>query len=160
LVEKFDFSTINSRMHHVGITVSDVDRSLLFWKDFLDVEPRFHKVLDASYLSQITGYEGISLDACWIDLPGGVILEILNYLTTDKEPNSEWTANPGNVHICFETSDAQKLFDHAKKCGARPLSDGPVPVTEGPNRGSMGCYLRDPDGITLEILQPSTNKNN
>ena len=155
MVEKFDFSAINSQLHHVGITVSDVERSLLFWKDFLGVEPRFHKILDASYLSQITGYEGISLDACWIDLPGGVVLEILNYMTTDKVPNTDATANPGNVHICFETNNAQKLFDHAKECGARPLTDGPVNVTEGPNKGAMGCYLRDPDGNTLEILQPA-----
>ena len=154
MVEKFDFSAVNSKLHHVGITVSDVDRSLLFWEDFLGIQPRFRKVLDAPYLSEITGYKNISLDACWIDLPGGVVLEILNYLTTDKVPNSELTANPGNVHICFETSDAQELFDHAVACGARPLTDAPVQITEGPNKGSKGCYLRDPDGITLEILQP------
>ena len=78
MVEKFDFSSVNSKLHHVGITVSDVDRSLLFWKEFLGVEPRFNKVLDAPYLSEITGYNNISLDACLIDLPGVVVLEILN----------------------------------------------------------------------------------
>ena len=86
-------------------------------------------------------------------------MEILNYLTTDKVPNNELTANPGNVHICFETSDAQELFDHAVACGARPLTDAPVQITEGPNKGSKGCYLRDPDGITLEILQPAETGN-
>ena len=47
MVEKFDFSAINSQLHHVGLTVSVVERSLLFWKDFLGVEPRFLKILDS-----------------------------------------------------------------------------------------------------------------
>jgi catechol 2,3-dioxygenase-like lactoylglutathione lyase family enzyme len=31
----------------------------------------------------------------------------------------------------------------------------PVAITEGANRGGYACYFHDPDGITLELLQPS-----
>jgi hypothetical protein len=29
-----------------------------------------------------------------------------------------------------------------------------VPITAGPNRGAQAVYLRDPNGILVELLQP------
>jgi hypothetical protein len=40
-------------------------------------------------------------------------------------------------------------------CGARPIvKEGPVEVSDGPNKGARVAYLRIHDGITLEFLQP------
>ncbi len=143
------------RVHHIGITVRDVGRSLGFWRSFLGVEPRWRRVLDAPYLGLVTGYPGVEVDAAVIDLPGGQILEILNYLVDDKTPNPPETANPGNVHICVETEDIDASWERAVRSGAAPISPGPVEITHGPNKGVKACYLRDPDGITVELFQPA-----
>ena len=66
------------RIHHVGITVRDVGRSLEFWRSFLGIEERWRQVLGAPYLGRVTGYPGVSIDIAIIDLPGGAVLEILN----------------------------------------------------------------------------------
>jgi catechol 2,3-dioxygenase-like lactoylglutathione lyase family enzyme len=34
----------------------------------------------------------------------------------------------------------------------------PVAITEGTNAGGFACYFEDPDGITLELLQPSPER--
>ena len=141
-------------IHHVGITVRDVDRSVAFWSAFLGVEPRWRQVLDAPYLGDVTGYPGINIDATVIDLPGGAILEILEYKHDEKTPNPPDTANPGNVHVCFQVDDIEAMWQHAIDCGASPVSPGPVLITRGPNTGVRGCYLRDPDGITFELFRP------
>lgn len=143
-------------VHHIGISVSDVRRSVRFWSDLLETEPRWEKVLDGAYLGGVTGYPGIVLDVAIIDLPGGPALEILEYRGVDKTPNSDATANPGNVHICLQTSDIDALRDRAIGYGARPVSPKVIAVTEGPNEGAQACYLRDPDGITIELLQSPT----
>ncbi len=142
------------RMHHIGITVADVDRSLRFWRSFLGVEERWRRILDAPYLGRITGYPDVRIDAAVIDLPGGMLLEILNYLVDDKTPNSPATANPANVHICIEVEDIDSMWNRAVTSGATPVSPGPVDITAGPNKGVRAGYLRDPDGITLELFQP------
>ena len=142
------------RVHHIGITVRDVDRSVEFWISFLGVEPRWRQILDAPYLGRVTGYPGVNIDAAVIDLPGGVILEILNYLVDDKVPNPPETANPGNIHICIEAADIDAMWERAVRSGATPVSSGPVEITHGPNTGVRACYLRDPDGITLELFRP------
>ena len=142
------------RVHHIGITVRDVGRSLEFWRSFLGIEPRWRQILDAPYLGRVTGYPGVEIDAAVIELPGGVILEILDYQVDGKAPNSPATANPGNVHICIETDDIDAMWERAVDSGATPVSPGPVEITAGPNTGVRACYLRDPDGITLELFNP------
>ena len=144
------------RVHHIGITVRDAGRSVEFWSSFLGVEPRWRQILDAPYLGRVTGYPGVNIDAAVFELPGGVILEILNYLVDDKMPNPPETANPGNVHICLEVEDIGAMWERAIACGATPVSPSPVEITAGPNTGVKACYLRDPDGVTLELFKPVT----
>ena len=109
-----------SGFHHVGITVADRDRSVAFWCEVLGVEPLSVRLLDGAYLSDITGYDGIHLDAAMLPLPGGGRLEILQYLLDDRAANSEATANVGNVHICLQTDDIDEQFRRAVAAGARP----------------------------------------
>jgi len=140
--------------HHVGITVADRDRSVAFWTCVLGVEPLWLQILDGPYLGAITGYQGVHLKAAMLPLPGGGRLEILEYLLEDRVVNSDATANVGNVHICLQSDDIDVCVSRAVAAGARIVGSGPAAVTVGPNAGARVCYLRDPDGITLEFIQP------
>lgn len=140
--------------HHVGITVADRDRSVAFWSRILAAEPLWVQLLDGPYLGGITGYEGINIKAAMLPLPGGGRLEILEYLLDERAVNSDATANVGNVHICLQADDIEVCVRRAVAAGARLVGSGPVQVTTGPNSGARVCYLRDPDGITLEFIQP------
>jgi catechol 2,3-dioxygenase-like lactoylglutathione lyase family enzyme len=42
---------------------------------------------------------------------------------------------------------------HAVASGARPVGEGPIEVRAGPNAGMRVAYLRDPDGVTIELRQ-------
>ncbi len=141
-------------LHHVGLTVADLDRSLAFWQALLCVEARFRGTLDQPYLGRHFGYPGVAIEAAFIDLPGGALLELLDYEVEDRRPNDEATANPGNVHLCLTVEDADEVWQRAVSLGARPVNErGPVDVDAGPNRGARVAYLRDPDGITFELFQ-------
>jgi len=87
---------------------------------------------------------------------GGAHLEILEYQLAERIPNDMGTANPGNVHLCFRVHDIETMRRRAIDAGATPTSLGPIETTVGPNQGTKTCYLRDPDGITLELLQHAT----
>lgn len=143
-------------LHHIGISVQDVNRSVAFWSAFLGVQSKWRRRLDGPYLGDLTGYQGIEIEAAFIELPNGTLLEILEYQTEAKVPNPETTANPGNVHICLGTDDIAAVWERAIRAGARPVSPGPVAITTGPNEGTVACYLRDPDGITIELFQLPT----
>jgi catechol 2,3-dioxygenase-like lactoylglutathione lyase family enzyme len=140
-------------VHHIGATVADMDRSLAFWEPFLGVRARWRRILDASYLGTVVGYPGIRIEASILDLPGGVALELLHYLDRNDTPHDDATARPGNVHFCLLVEDIDKEWERAIALGARPVAGAPVDVTEGPNKGARTAYLRDPDGITLELYR-------
>ena len=87
------------------------------------------------------GYPGVKIDAAFVDLPGGGILELLDYKVADKKQGSEWTANPGNVHICINVENTRSAWERAVASGARPVvPEGPVEVDAGPNKGAVVAY--------------------
>jgi catechol 2,3-dioxygenase-like lactoylglutathione lyase family enzyme len=137
------------------MSVASLDDALAFWEAFLGLPARWRTVLDRPYLGRHVGIPGAAIDAAFVDLPGGTILELLAYRVPDRQANPEATANPGNVHLCLAVEDARTAWQHAVACGARPVvADGPVEVDAGPNRGARAAYLRIHDGITLELFQP------
>jgi len=150
-----DADTI-SGVHHIGITVSDLEKALAFWTDFLGRPARWRTVLDRPYLSRVIGYPNASLNAAFIDLPGGSVIELLDYhQVADRVGNPEATANPGNVHLCLAVGDATEAWSRAVAAGALPVSpEGPVDIDGGPNKGARAAYLRIHDGVTLEVFEP------
>jgi catechol 2,3-dioxygenase-like lactoylglutathione lyase family enzyme len=144
-------------VHHIGITVASLEKALAFWEQFLGRPARWTTVLDSPYLSRVVGYRNASIKAAFVDLPGGGVIELLDYhRIADRVANPEATANPGNVHLCLAAADVPASWAHAVACGARPVSpDGPVDIEAGPNKGAKAAYLRIHDGVTLELFQPA-----
>jgi hypothetical protein len=46
------------------------------------------------------------------------------------------------------------MSERLRSFGARLINE-PIQITEGINKGGWDIYLHDPDGITLELLQPA-----
>ena len=140
-------------VHHVGLTVAYMDRAVAFWTALLGVEARERTVLQGPQLGTMVGYPGIHIERCWVDLPGGMALELLRYLDRDEAPYDPGTAHPGNVHVCLRVDDMDAAHAHAVACGATPVSERPIEVAAGPRAGTRLAYLRDPDGVTIELVQ-------
>ena len=144
-----------TRVHHVGMTVSNLQQALDFWEAFLGVKARWRTILDRLYLGRHVGYPDVTIEAAFVDLPGGGILELLDYRVEGREQSPEATSNPGNVHLCLAVEDARSAWERAVVLGARPVvPEGPVEVDAGPNTGARAAYVRVHDGITLELFQP------
>lgn len=142
--------TTATAVHHVGMSVASLDDALAFWERFLGAPALWRELLNRPYLAKI-----VSIKGAFVALPGGVILELLDYEASDKRSNPESTANPGNIHLCLAVEDARLAWKHAVDCGATPVSlEDPIEVDGGPNVGARVAYLRIHDGITLELFQP------
>ncbi|CAN5196686.1 hypothetical protein BH18ACT4_BH18ACT4_05710 [soil metagenome] len=57
------------------------------------------------------------------------------------------------MHVCLRVDEMDAAHAHAVACGARPVSEQPIDVVAGPRAGSRLAYLRDPDGVTIELVQ-------
>lgn len=139
-------------LDHVGFTVSSLDRSIAFYTQLLEAEPLLRKVWDVEYVGRIVGYPGVKLDAAFWRLPGGTILELLEYLEPSPGRVDMETYNAGNAHLCLVTSDIHADFERLR--GIADFRDPePVEIPWGPYEGGFAAYIRDPDGISIELLQ-------
>jgi catechol 2,3-dioxygenase-like lactoylglutathione lyase family enzyme len=144
-----------SGIHHTGLHVSDIERSVDFYHGLLGLELLARRESKSDYVADVVGYPGAELRFAWLrHRGGGPIIELIQYVDPAGTPIDPATKNPGTAHVCFAVPDIQATYERLKAAGVRFKSDGPVAITGGPNVGGFGIYFTDPDGITLELHQP------
>lgn len=64
----------------------------------------------------------------------------------------------GFAHIAFNVDDATAAVAAAERYGVKPISP-PITIDQGPNKGRNVVYLRDWDGITIELIEVKGKEN-
>jgi catechol 2,3-dioxygenase-like lactoylglutathione lyase family enzyme len=139
-------------LDHVGYAVSDLDRSVAFYTHLLERGPRLRKTWNVEYLATAQGYPGLEVEAAFFDLPGGVMLELVEYKSPPPQLADMETYNVGNAHLSLVTPDLHALFERLRG-RATFRSEAPVRIAWGPYEGGYVARVRDPDGITLELVE-------
>jgi catechol 2,3-dioxygenase-like lactoylglutathione lyase family enzyme len=139
---------------HVGVTVSDLERSVRFYTEGLGLEVAVRQTTAAGYLG-VTGYPGREIATAFGAAPGdGVRIELQEYRRVGDHGSREpGTAPVGSSHICLRVDDVPAVLERAEAAGGRRVTD-PVDIDSGINDGGAAVYLRDPDGYTIELFQP------
>lgn len=139
----------------IGVTVSDLDRSVEFYGKVLGFEQVVSFELDGSALEQATGVFGSRARTARLRL-GSEYLELTEYLTprgravpADSRSNDRWFQ-----HIAIVTRDMQRAYRHLRENGVRHSSPSPQRLPDwNPNAGGIEAfYFQDPDGHPLEII--------
>lgn len=145
-----------SDIHHIGLTVSDLERSIQFYRDVLGMTLiRRRPGVREDYISQQTGYEGVELSVASFKVSEASrqSLEIVQYITHAGDPSEPATNRPGSSHLCLLVDDLGLCYEDLSNRGVRFKSE-PVRITAGPNAGGLVIYLLDPDDYTIEMFQP------
>jgi catechol 2,3-dioxygenase-like lactoylglutathione lyase family enzyme len=141
--------------NHVGFTVSDLDRSIAFYTELLGEGPYFRELFETEWIAGIVGYPGAKLDIALFRLPKvDTVLELLQYIVPPGSRVDMETNNTGIAHLCLNVDDLDAEYARMQQAGARFRSASPVTIETGPFRGARAVYFRDPDGITIEMIQP------
>lgn len=140
---------------HTGFQVADLDRSLRFYEDVLGLTVRVRRVVVDPYVGRIVGYEGVEIHQAFLDVPGSDHwLELLEYRAVERAAVDPATANPGTAHLCLVVRDLAALVQRLRVHG-HELAGELVEVPHGPNEGALAVYVKDPDGIRVELVQPA-----
>ncbi len=140
-------------LHHTGLTVRDLDRSLAFYRDLLGMDVVFEQEKQGGYLATIVGYEGAHVRMAHLAFGGdGHRLELFEYVEPSSRGHAGEPRDVGVTHVCLAVEDLRAIYARLRAAGVDFYSE-PVLVDTGANAGGFGVYLRDPDGITLELFQ-------
>ena len=138
-------------VHHFALTVSDMERSLAFYRDRFGLEVVSDREVDGDYVEVITGVAGAHIRI--VHLRGyGVQVELLQYLRPAGAPRARPLPDAGSAHLCFVSDDLDADAASLREAGVSFRSPI-VTTTSGPNRGGRGIYLEDPDGNVVEVVQ-------
>lgn len=130
-----------TKVLHVGISVSDMERSLKWYKEVLG----FDQLLKDDYVPPL------GARICFIRGCGGFEIELFQYDAPKAIPSDRLVPNTdlqtiGTKHAAFETDDMPALKAHFVACGVDIAHE----VTMD---GEAVMFVRDPDGILLEFIQ-------
>jgi catechol 2,3-dioxygenase-like lactoylglutathione lyase family enzyme len=146
-------------LFHFSFTVSDIEQSVVFYRDILGMKLVHRMIHDQPYTSVQVGFPNALLKVALFTIEGfpatrsGHLLELIEYVNPRGEPTDTSTNRPGAAHLAFQVDDLQAEYSRLRALGVRFKSE-PVRITAGRNEGGWTVYFLDPDNITLEMIQP------
>ncbi len=129
---------------HGGITVSDMDRSLVFYQDGLGLEQEFDRILDGPYLKTVLGLAFDHIRAVYLRIPGGGFVELLEYVGIERFPAASRPCDYGAGHLCLYVDDVQAMHARLVALGFAARSEHVVDITVGPNQGARSVLHGGP----------------
>src|SRR5205085_5267088 len=95
---------------HVGIAISDMERSVSFYSALFDAEPLQRverRGKDAEPIAAMAGRPGLELDAVFFQIPyTNSILELVKWLNMDDQPVASYPAEAiGGLHLGLFVED-------------------------------------------------------
>ena len=141
--------------NHTSFTVSDLDRTVGFFRDCLGFEVTSKAPRDPALVSRITGVEGADMMIAFLRAPGHT-LELIEYRApAARGAVKARPCDTGFAHVAFNVDDALAAVAACEPYGVRPIA-APVTIDQGPNKGRKVVYMRDWDGVTLEFIEVKT----
>jgi catechol 2,3-dioxygenase-like lactoylglutathione lyase family enzyme len=139
---------------HTGITVSNLERSLAFWRNVLGFELSHTAHQTGEMATEITGVAGAEIKLAVVKTPGGHKVELLEYLAPPERKRHVdlRPCDVGSVHVALIVDDLEAILSAINASGWKAAGK-PQTLQSGPNAGKRVVYVRDPDGTTLELMQ-------
>jgi glyoxylase I family protein len=138
-------------IHHASFTVSDMERSVAFYRDILGMQVIWDSMhagvaFKGEVCDRLTNCPGRELRIVFLSV-NEKLIELVEY-TPKGNPASDYpSCDTGSAHVCFKTDNIQSLYEK--------LTEEHVRLHCAPQNlgGVWAMYFRDPDGILLEAMQ-------
>jgi catechol 2,3-dioxygenase-like lactoylglutathione lyase family enzyme len=132
-------------VNHVGLCVTDLDRSRTFYEQVLGFTHRSDlDVPDGPAGTLLQVAEPVGLRAVYLERDGWV-LELIHFAREGNSPRrTRHFTEPGLTHVSFTVEDLAASCALVREHGGEVLEDTDV--------HGLAIMIRDPDGQLLELL--------
>ena len=138
---------------HTGVTVSDIDRSIIFYRDVLGFEVTDKINCGGELFERVTGVPKAEIVIAYVKAPGHT-LELLQYTSpADRTRVTSRPCDPGALHLAFRVKNIDGVVAACRQAGIVPVSPTIPEVADGPEKGMKAVYTTDPDGIVIEFME-------
>lgn len=139
-----------THFRHAGIVVSDLQKSLEFYCEWLGF--KIHKQAEESgaFVSAILGMQNADVTTVKMQAPDGNLVELLYF----REPRSTRVAklglnDVGMTHVALTVAHVDKVYE---ELSARGVKFTTKPLVS-PDGAAKVTFCQDPDGNYLELVE-------
>lgn len=146
------------RIYHVGLTVSDLDKSLNFYRDILGLEYQGEILMVGEETDKLFNRKNCQARIAYlngsknIETPPIELIQFIGHKINKVQADFFTTSIS---EVCFYTDDIDLVYKHLVKnnveCFSKPQF---FDFTSHGFGKSKAFYFKDPDGIILEMMQP------
>jgi catechol 2,3-dioxygenase-like lactoylglutathione lyase family enzyme len=139
----------------VGVAVTDLDRSLAFYRDVLGLDTMLQTPNEhfSGLLDEVTGHPGATARSCVLgSSKGRGVLELVEVTKPRGRSipfGTQW-GDFGYLQLCLYATTGERLT--AQVAAERLDVILPLQTVDDPDFPAQFMYLRDPDGIPVEVL--------
>ena len=136
-------------LEHIGLSVADMERSLVFYRDFIGMKVVFEVDFSDDRMERITGIRGAKCKVVHLAL-GNTILELFQYYHPIGQPvpPDRSQCDNGFTHIGFSVTEIHKQVEQLQERGIKLLGEL-IEVRPG----AWVVYFYGPDGEVCEFRQ-------
>ncbi|MEH2004705.1 VOC family protein [Nostoc sp.] len=143
------------RIRAIGLTVTNCDRSLNFYKEALGFELVSDITVEGQNYSDLEDVSGAKIRIVTLRL-GDELIELMEYLNiqgkpipSDSQSNDLWFQ-----HFAIVVSDIDRAYAHLRSFPIEPISVSPqtMPPSNEASAGVRAFKFKDPDGHDLELI--------
>ena len=136
-------------IRHIGIVVSDLEKSLRFYRDLLGFETKKDNIESGEYIDLFLGLEEVVVQTVKMTLENGDMIELLHYKTNKKKPEKIEINQIGCTHFALTVKDIEATY--------RRFMEQDIEFVNPPHLSSNGlakvAFCKDPDGLYVELVE-------
>ena len=142
---------------HVGVTVSDIDKSIAFYRDVLGLHFQGELVMEGPETDRLFAMKNCRARVAYLN--GSEELsappeELIQFTSGETAADPADLRKTSISEICFRAKDIdavyRRLTEHHVECLSEPQS---FDFTDYGFGKSKALYFKDPDGIILELME-------
>lgn len=138
-------------IRHFGIVVTDMEKSLKFYRDLLRLKIKVDAIEEGPFVDAISGLKNIKVRTVKMFADeGDILIELLCYESHKKErrENNE-IPNIGASHPAFTVNNIDYEYKKLKESGIKFN----CPPQISPDKKAKVTFCEDPDGVLVELVQ-------
>ena len=140
-------------IHHVGLAVGDLGRSVRFYGEILGMTLVKESQASGPVLAEALGLPSVDVRFAVLEV-GGVSLELLQYLSPASARVDLRISDVGSAHLCFDVDDLDGVMGRLRSFGVGLLS----PPMSGVNSTTRNVYAVDPDGYRVQLREAGSDR--
>ncbi len=137
-------------VHHVGLSVADLNASIEFYNKATDIEADMELAVGNRSAEKASGFTNEAVAHATLKAPN-TFVQLSQFESSVSGPREDIPVKgPGITHVCYQSLKTDNIFSKFLSQGAKSVTRGAEPISLL-GQGVYYAYARDADGIMFEV---------